>query len=577
MKWGVSYYPELVPEADWPRDLDRMRDTGLTVLRVLDFAWSAIEPREGVYTWDWLDRFVDLVDERGMELVVCTPTATPPAWLATQYPQVMAELASGQRRPFGSRRDPDLCSPIYRDYCREIARCLGERYGQHGCVIGWQIDNEIFGPEGPPPESHSPEANWRFRRWLREKYTTIDAVNDAWFTTFWNQRFSDWGEVSTPRHERVCRGWAIDHSRFFTDMIVEFAREQYDVLRPIIRDDQWISTNSTAMLDRGIDHAKLSRAMDVAAWDAYPGAASAGHGHEMAFAALVCDWLRAATGKPVKVLETSAREGRAGPSLFQMLHAHGCDLSLIWHWREHRGNVEQRSNAICDYTGEPDEGYLERIRAAIAATGDLPPPDVSPRKAAMLLSIDNYRHHLHRASFERSKLDYLHAVIAMYQPLFDAGVAMDVIEPGADLSGYDLVASPSLQLLDESDAVGIAAYVEAGGTLLASAKTAHLTTTAVFHLPPMSPLSDVLGVTIRRDHRSEAPLTMKMADGETFEALGWAEAWETTDGEVLAHFMGGDLDGRPAALQRTHGRGRVLYLAAPSAGAVAHLLPSITE
>ncbi len=576
MKWGVSYYPEWTPRSEWARDLDRMNQAGLTVLRILDFGWSAIEPREGDYRWDWLDHFLELVADRDMQVVMCTPTATPPPWLAQQYPQVMIELRTGQRRPFGSRRDVDLCSPIYRDYCAEIAQRMADRYGHHATVLGWQIDNEIVGPELAPPESHSPDANWRFRRWLRERYETIDALNEAWFTIFWNQAFSDWGEVTTPRHDRVTRGWAVDHARFFSDMIIEYTKVQYDVIRPRIADHQWITTNSTAMMDRGIDHGELHNRLDVAGWDAYPGAASAGHGHPMAFTALVCDWLRASTRKPVKVLETRVTPGEPGTKLFPMLHHHGVDTVLLWHWREHRGNVEQRSQVICDWAGEPYPDHLERVKQAVESTRNLPalPDELPPKRVALIFSLDNYRVHMHKDPYDRSKLNYLDTLIAMYEPLWEAGIEMDVVPPDADLSGYELVAAPSLRLLDEADAKRITDYVAQGGALLASAKSAHQNTTAVFYPQPLSPLADVLGVTLREDARPpETPLTIQLADGTTVDAVAWPEKWETTDGEVLGHFASGPLDGRPAVLKRRFGQGHVLYLAAPSAPAITALLP----
>lgn len=150
MKFGTSYYPELIDENEWSTDLTRMRNAGLGVIRMLDFAWTAIEPAEGAYTWDWLDRFLELAHSNKFEVILCTPTATAPAWLVRQYPQIMVVLAESGRREFGGRRDVSVCSAIYRDYAVRLAADLGKRYGNHPAVIGWQIDNELMGPEFAP-------------------------------------------------------------------------------------------------------------------------------------------------------------------------------------------------------------------------------------------------------------------------------------------------------------------------------------------------------------------------------------------------------------------------------------------
>lgn len=168
MKLGASYYPELVSETEWRRDLLNMREARLSVIRMNEFAWSSLEPREGEYAFGWLDRFLDLAHELGFEVILCTPTATPPAWLGTQYPEVYVELADGEVRRHGGRRDMDLDNEVYRYFSHQITVKLGERYGQHPAVSHWQLDNELFGVEGPDlrPGCHTRAATFRFRQYL---------------------------------------------------------------------------------------------------------------------------------------------------------------------------------------------------------------------------------------------------------------------------------------------------------------------------------------------------------------------------------------------------------------------------
>jgi beta-galactosidase len=572
MRFGTSYYPEITPADEWDRDLRLMRDAGLTIVRVLDFAWTAMEPREGVYEWDWLDRFVELCDSHAIDLVLCTPTATPPAWLAMQYPQVMIELRDGTRRPWGSRRDVDPCSLIYRDFCRRIARAMAERYGQHDRVIGWQIDNELLGPEKAPPETHTPDAQFRFRGWLKDRYETIDALNDAWFLSFWSQRYTDWGEVTTPRHDRVTRGWALDYARFFTDELIDFSREQYEEIKPRVPEGVWVTHNSTAMLDRGLDHGKLAASLDCAAWDAYPGAASAGHGDDAMYRALVNDWLRASTRQPVRVLETGVGPDRTGLDFFRQLRDRGCDMALFWHWRQHRGNVEQNSQPVCDYAGEP---FADRLAFVKELTGDAdlretPLPDVTKRAdAAVVFDVDQFRQHLHAGPYGKPlTFDHLHAMAVGYRPLWEKGGAIDVIGFDATrFDAYELLVVPSPRLLDEAEGEALRQYVEAGGRLLITAKAALVDRHGVYHARPGSPLEGVTGVRSREEVREPVDITVEH-EGQTWSVTNtWADAVsEPADpSTVVARYIGGPttptyaLPGRPAALAGTLGRGRWAY------------------
>jgi len=154
MKLGTSYYPECYDRSQWEGDLRLMQDTGLEIIRIFDFAWTTVERKEGVYEWEWLDAFLDLCDEVGMQVILCTPTATPPPWLHRQHPEIMAELRDGTRIQFGGRRGVCNTNEVYRRYSVGIASKMAERYGQRECVVGWQIDNELHGPPGGTTECH---------------------------------------------------------------------------------------------------------------------------------------------------------------------------------------------------------------------------------------------------------------------------------------------------------------------------------------------------------------------------------------------------------------------------------------
>jgi len=556
---GVSYYPETVERSEWARDLDNMKDAGVTFIRMLDFAWTVIEQREGVYEWEWLDRFLDLAHARGISIILCTPTATPPAWLARQYPQIMVELRSGLRRPWGMRRDVCVTSPVYRHYAAQIADALGRRYGRHPAVTGWQIDNELMGPEhGNPPECHCPDCQWQFRAWLRRRYATVNELNAAWGTRCWNQEFGDWGEVGTPRHSGAVQGCVIDYARFYSDTQVSFARLQYDALRAVIDEKQFVAHNATGVFNRGINHIEMARAMDFAAWDAYHG--SAGGPFPAAFSALAHDLMRSASHKPFLVLETNSDQGMY-PAFWAEMRAHGARCVTFWHWRSIRWNRENGSDTLCDYSGTPKPGRIGKIRAfneRIAFDRDLP-AEFAPREAALLYSYDCSRHEIRNAE----PWPYHVAVVNMYHPLWRMGVALDVVQPGDDLSAYKLVAIPAMGLMDAAHAQVIRRFVENGGVAVACGPAAHMDGLGKYYARPGSLLSDVFGYELT-DVRMDKPEIVRFNDGRSFPVETGCEPLKITTARAIAVFAGGEEDGRPAALINTFGKGTALYAACAS-------------
>ncbi|HWG85305.1 MAG TPA: beta-galactosidase, partial [Deinococcales bacterium] len=179
MHYGVAWYPEHWPESRWPEDLRLMRDAGINLVRIADFAWSTIEPREGEYRLDLFERAITAAAEHGMEVIIATPTASPPAWLTTTYPEVLAVTQDGVRHPHGGRCHYSVASPTYRHLSRQVAARMGERFGQNPHVIGWQIDNEYN------RVSYDEGTRRAFQEWLRARYETLDALNERWWTVYW--------------------------------------------------------------------------------------------------------------------------------------------------------------------------------------------------------------------------------------------------------------------------------------------------------------------------------------------------------------------------------------------------------
>lgn len=576
MIFGTSYYPEITPESEWERDLLAMRECGLGIVRVLEFAWSAIEPREGVYDFDWVDRFFALAEKLGLQSVICTPTATPPAWLTTQYPDVLVTRRDGTRRVHGGRRDVDLDNEIYRHFCTQITRSLGQRYGRCESIVGWQIDNELIGPEGEPPESHSVATTFRFRQYLKQTHRDLATLNRRWGTRFWSQEYSDWGEITTPQNPRTTLGHVLDFSRYFSQSIADFVDSQARALRDVISQNQWISHNSTAIFDRGIDHVQLARSLDVAGWDAYPGAAGRPYPH--VFASMAHDLFRTAKQKPFWVLETSPLRDNAPDAHYAQMFARGASAALMWHWREHPANAEYESDVFCDYAGRPDPSRVARLQRLTSRLCRMPTV-ARPARVAVMFCPDCARVGLtpdpYMQNAMRQRVSYSRVLVETYRTLWRRGIPTDVVQPDCDLDAYQLLVLPSARLLSNETCDRITRFVARGGTLLAVAKTAHQDQWATYTPSPAERLRDVLGFSIRRNLNLPADTLLGAKwDDQIIECLPHAERVYPETAQVLATFCDNmpALASAPAALVNRHGDGHCFYAAACSEGIIDRLL-----
>ena len=241
---GTCYYPEHWDKALWEDDLKRMLDNGIEVIRIAEFAWSKIELHEGQFNFDFFDDFLKVAEKVGMKVIFCTPTATPPAWLTEKYPEVLNADKNGVLYRHGARRHYNYNSKKYIELTKIIVEKVAEHYGKHPSIIGWQLDNEFNCELG---EFYSESDTLRFREFLKEKYQTLDKLNEAWGTMFWNQIYTAWEEIYVPRPTAFGNNnphQLLDYKRFISDSACRYAKLQSDIVKKYIKDGDFITTNS---------------------------------------------------------------------------------------------------------------------------------------------------------------------------------------------------------------------------------------------------------------------------------------------------------------------------------------------
>ncbi len=569
---GAAWYPEHWPETRWGEDVKLMRDAGLTVVRVGEFAWSSLEPREGAFNLGWLERAIALAADHGLAVVIGTPTAAPPAWMTQAYPDVLAVNADGRPATHGTRCHYDVTSERYLAFCRRIAEKLAICFGHDAHVIGWQIDNEYN------TVSYSEDARRAFQNWLRQRYGSLDALNAAWATAYWSQTYSDWTQIPLPI--QGTHGFGQPHNpalrlkwrQFITEAYRRFQLNQIEVIRANATPSQWITHNFMGFFD-GFDHYVLSADLDFASWDQYYPAGHLDFAHDSAGHDLTRGFKR----KNFWLIETqpgsvnwapinSAQDRGETRAAAWNAVAHGAEAVCYWQWRNALNGQEQYHGSLIAPDGDPRPIYAEISRTGreFRQAGHLFDDTSVEASVAVLHSyedrwaLDFQRHH--------ADFDPLQYLVSFYRPLSRRNIAVDVLSTRAMLDGYKLViAAP--HILDEAIANELIRFVEGGGHLVLGVRSGMKTPDNALR-PQRQPalLQAIAGAHVEEYYALREPVDIKsmIRSNETGKRpkllpAGTAHTWAEwlvprRDTAVLARYgaSNGWLDGQAAITMHTH-------------------------
>ncbi|WP_341366623.1 beta-galactosidase [Yoonia sp. BS5-3] len=463
---GVCYYPEHWPEDMWASDAAQMVATGLTWVRIGEFGWSRMEPQPGKFTWDWLDKAIDVLGNAGLKIILGTPTATPPRWMINKHPDMLAVDAEGRPRKFGSRRHYDFSHQGYREECRRIARLMGERYGQNPHIAAWQIDNEYDCHD--TTLSYSDTARRGFQDWLAQRYQSTDALNRAWGNVFWSMEYDDFDQidlpnltVTEPNHPHV-----LAFRRYSSDQVVAFNKVQVDVLRQ--HTDAALIHNYMGRIT-SFDHWKVGADLDIASWDSYPiGFLSdrlegdtafkqaylrQGHPDMQAFHH---DLYRAVGKGRMWVMEQQPGPVNWAPYNPAPLpgmarlwaweaFAHGAETVCYFRWRQAPFAQEQMHAGLLRPDSAPAPALAEASQVAEEIDA-LPPSGTAQAKAALIFDYESAWGW--DAQPQGADFDMFRLAFATYGALRRAGLNVDILPPDTtDLGAYKLVMAPGLMTL----------------------------------------------------------------------------------------------------------------------------------
>ncbi|MET9762497.1 beta-galactosidase [Streptomyces sp. NPDC006372] len=588
--FGAAYYHEYQPYERLKDDLDLMAEARFTVIRVGESVWSTWEPENGRFDLDWLQPVLDGAHERGISVILGTPTYAVPPWLARQYPEIAGEHRTGMRHGWGARQEVDFTHPAFRFHAERIIRRIAERYADHPAVIGWQVDNEpglhLF---------HNHGVFQRFTDHLREQYGDVETLNREWGLVYWSHRLSTWADLWTP-DGNVQPQYDLAWRRFQARLTTEFIAWQAGIVREYARPGQFVTT--CISYDRqGVEDDKLTDRLDVTAGNPYytmqdalalPDVRKAGqnwttNGTWALFRS--ADRMYSSRQEPFLVTETNAQaisgpwdnrpayDGQWRQAAWALI-SRGASMIEYWHWHTLHFGAETYWGGILPHNGRPGRVYREMaaLGAELEKAGDLvssltPDADVAflydgPSKWAL-------QGHPPLADAEGNPdgRSYERIFDAFYRGAFDAGLQARVLHPGqlpdADLP--PLLVVPAYYAADDTVLDRLRAYAEAGGHLVLGPRTGYGDTEARARtdLQP-GRLAEAAGVTYDEFSNLGDPLPVTGTDALPLppdaHALHWADGLRAQGAEALAAYVHPHFGRWPAITTHRHGAGRVTYV-----------------
>src|SRR5271165_2716263 len=591
MTIGVYYYPEAWPESQWERDIANVSKFGFEFIHLGEFAWSFMEPVEGQYEFGWLDKNIELAHKYGLKVILCTPSATPPAWLARKHPEIMMLNANGVRMAHGSREQADWSSPVYRGYVAKIDAKMAERYGANPTVWGWQLDNELshYG-QGI---SYGPASQEKFRTWLREKYGTAERLNQDWGNAFWSQRYNSIDQVEMPNPVELVADpnpqAMLDVRRWFAAEAAGYLRFQAGVLRQYVK-NQWITTNFMMNYEL-INPALSEKDLDIMSFTMYPVSGGLFRGDlgfrmgDPAHVSITNDFLRnlgSGIEGPMELQPGQVNWAPVNPLLqpgvvnawIMRAFAQGGRLVCVYRYRQPAFGQELYHKTMV----EPDGVTLspggkefvlsiqemQKLRALYKPNPPVP-QDYEARRTGFILNFENrWDIDIHKQSLRWNTTEHW---LKYYRALKSLEAPVDVITEDKDFTKWRYLIAPSYQLVDKDLVARFTEYVEAGGTLILTCRSGQKDRRGhIWESLWAEPIYNLVGAAIPR--YDVLPLGRNgavTANGKTYVWGNWGDILVPKPGtEVLATYSDQFYKGSAAAVFHKLGKGQVVYVGVDS-------------
>jgi beta-galactosidase len=592
MFFGVDYYPEQwvfpyagtadAPEGIWESDAELMTAAGINVVRIGEFSWGLCEPEADQYDFLWLRRVMDIMEQHNIKVVLGTPTAAPPIWLAKKYPEILPIDEYGRVKHEGTRRAVCFNNDVFWNASKRLVEHMAQALGDHPQLIAWQIDSGLGGHQ--TEWSFNEDSRLEWQNWLKLKYETVERLNNCLGLRYWGQIVTSFDQVPMPMHAPTAHNPALllDWNRFCSDTIIAFVRMQADVLHEICPELP-VTVNLRA-LHRKFDHFDMAAAVDFVSVES--NAAIKTKSSELA---CDIDILRSLKKSDIKtpdgdcgfwVIEQKAgqvnwqdvnslvRPGVIRLFTYQLISRGACGV-LYYRWRQSRIGNEKFSGALLPHHLEGNTRVYKEI-SQIGEELKLLAPAIKDTKvvadACILYTHDN--DWMLQQPMQPNKFFNLREHIQLiYNALHDRNISVDFARPTEDLSQYKIVFAPSLHLLSAGEADRLKLYVQNGGTLVGTFNTGLVNAHCI--APDTgypNDMIDMFGLEVLEfdpiPPGEENHLTFKGAfpTSHLHPARLWCDIIEPKGCQILATYAKDFYAGRAAVTMNNFGLGKAIYI-----------------
>lgn len=563
---GAAYYPEDWDPKEMSHDIAMMKEAGINVARIAEFAWHKMEPTEGEYHWDWLHEVVDHLHEAGIGVIMGTPTATPPVWLTEKYPDMLMLSADGHRTQHGGRRHCCSNNEHFREYSAKIVEAMGREFGHDPAIIGWQLDNEIYTTDRG---CFCEACVQGFHQYLADKYGTIENLNAQWNLNLFSQAYDRFDQIPAPSHAwhnpHLLQEWLV----FQGTSHVNYIHMQYDLLKPYVGE---IPIGTDMMPFNGVDYEAMNRKLDIVQFNHY-------NIRENLWQTMFWfDFLRPQKDRPFWNTETSTSwNGSTAigqtmkPEGFCRVNsmlpiALGGEANCYWIWRTHWAGHELVRGAVLNPNGRPFHIFneVQDVANIMEHTGDFLRDTKVCTDVAMHFTSQTWN--MFETQTQVSEFRYSERLLEdFYHPAIQSGLRPDVISAGHDLSPYKLILSPLMFSLEDQDLPQrMKSWVEQGGTwIVGPMSDARTSIGSRYTDRAFGILEEMTGLTCLyqipdREHIIQSCWT----DGSTFNGDIWCDVWDAPRENTLVTITAGhsSLVGKSLIVEKQVGKGHVIIL-----------------
>jgi beta-galactosidase len=571
--FGADYYPEHWPEERWGEDARLMAEAGFTVVRLAEFAWSKMEPSEGEFEFGWLDRAISVLFDHGIQVILGTPTGSPPPWLMAKQKDLFLVEQNGVRQAYGLRREYCPNNPLYHQHTERIVTQMAQHYQGNPAVIGWQIDNE-FGDR-----CFCDICKTRFHKWLQTRYKTLDTLNEKWGTVFWSHIYTDWSQIPVPLSTIRSQnpGLGLDYRRFMSDTYRNYQQFQVNILRRYCP-GHLITHNLMGFGYNQLNYYDMTTDLDVVSWDNYL-RTQWGMLAEVdpAKAALSADTMRGLKNQNYWVMEQQSggggwelvavppKPGEIRLWTYQSI-AHGADAILYFRWRTARAGTEQYWQGILEHHGTPGRRYDEvsQVGKELQSIGNSITGSQVKSQVAIMQSYDT------RFAFQvqanNPRFGYEKHILEVYHGFFDNHIPVDIVSEKEPLTNYKVVVVPAMYILTEETITNLESFAAAGGIVVFTPRTGvkdEFNAVVNMKLPGLAArmcgieIEDYISMPIDQDNR--VLFGIPEIEDE-FPSYVWADVIEPKGAKVVAWHVQDFYANKPAATINQYEKGRVIYL-----------------